>query len=198
MDFFEVFGLPRRLTIDAADLQQRFYALARRHHPDFHQGVAPEEEARVNQASARVNAAYRVLRDPIARIEYLLRLEEGQAAGGGGAVTLAAPAELLEEMFETQEALQAAKAEGLDDAGRTTLVATREDLLARYRDAEAALCGRLSEAWDHAGPEDRPAMLAAFKKALATRAYLRTVIDDLGRLLDEREAEGAHGPHRRH
>jgi len=195
MDFFEVFGLPRRLTIDAADLQRRFYALARRHHPDFHQGAAPDEEARVNQTSALVNAAYRALRDPVARIEYLLRLEEGRETVDKAPP---APAELLEEMFEIQEALHAAKAEGLDDDARATLAANLEDLLGRYRDEEAELRGRLFAAWDSARPEERPAVLAALRKALATRAYLRTVIDDLGQVLDAPEAEGTHGAHRRH
>ena len=39
-DFFEVFGLERRLAIDAAALQRRFYELSRRWHPDFHQARA--------------------------------------------------------------------------------------------------------------------------------------------------------------
>src|SRR5213083_2291080 len=75
MDHFEVFGLPRRLAIDTAELQRRFYELSRRYHPDFHQAAPPEEQARMLEASARLNAAYRALRDPIARVEYLVRLE---------------------------------------------------------------------------------------------------------------------------
>ena len=84
-DFFEVFGLPRKLGIDAAELQRRFYALAREHHPDFHQAAPPEELARVEAASALVNAAYRTLRDPIARVDYLVRLEEGRETKEGAA-----------------------------------------------------------------------------------------------------------------
>src|SRR5438876_3995305 len=76
MDHFEVFGLPRRLAIDTAELQRKFYELSRRHHPDFHQTAPPEEQARALEASARLNAAYRALRDPILRVEYLVRLEE--------------------------------------------------------------------------------------------------------------------------
>src|SRR5207249_680978 len=68
MDHFEVFGLPRRLAIDTAELQRRFYELSRRYHPDFHQAAPPEEQARALEASARLNAAYRALRDPIARV----------------------------------------------------------------------------------------------------------------------------------
>ena len=67
-DFFEVFGLERRLAIDVAALQRRFYELSRRWHPDFHQAAAPAEQARALEESARVNAAYRALRDPLARV----------------------------------------------------------------------------------------------------------------------------------
>jgi hypothetical protein len=38
--------------------------------------------------------------------------------------------------------------------------------------------------------------LAALKEALATRAYLSTVVDDLGAALGE-ETEERHGAHRR-
>jgi molecular chaperone HscB len=195
MNYFEVFGLPRRLGVDAADLQRRFYELARRHHPDFHQGAAGEAEA--TEVSARVNAAYRTLRDPIRRLEYLIRLEEGRETKDGDVVKPTAPPELLEEMFEIQEALGEAQAEGLDAPRRATLAAQRESLTARLRAEEARLEGPLSAAWDGAAPSERARALAACKEALATRAYLRTVIDDLGDALGEGEGQ-AHVAHRRH
>src|SRR5256885_5769156 len=71
------------LAIDGAELQRRFYALAREHHPDFHQAAPPEERARVEATAAIVNAAYRTLRDPIARVDYLVRLEEGRETKEG-------------------------------------------------------------------------------------------------------------------
>ena len=54
MDHFEVFGLPRRLGIDAAQLQRAFYELSRRSHPDFHQAAPPERQAEILEASARL------------------------------------------------------------------------------------------------------------------------------------------------
>ena len=196
MDHFEVFGLPRRLGIDVAQLQRKFYELSRQSHPDFHQSAPPERQAEILEASAQLNAAYRVLRDPIARIEYLVRLEEGRDTKEGAEVKPKAPPELLEEMFEIQEALQAARAGGLDAASRDTLAGQRDRLMGRYRDGEARLRGPLSEAWDRAGAGERAAVLAAFKEALATRAYLRTVIDDIDEALGE-VGEG-HVSHRRH
>jgi molecular chaperone HscB len=183
-DHFAVFGLERRLGIDTAALQRRFYELSRRWHPDFHQAAPPAEQARALQESARVNAAYRALRDPIARVDYLVRLEEGRDTREGATVKPAAPAALLAEMFEIQEALEEARRGRLDEAARATLAEQRDALVARQAAGEGRLSGPLSQAWDAAAPADRPAALAALKEALATRAYLRTVIDDLGAVLD--------------
>ena len=196
MDYFEVFGLPRRLGIDAAELQRRFYDLSRCHHPDFHQAAPPDEQARALEASARLNAAYRALRDPIARVDYLVRLEEGRETKEGAGVKPKAPPELLEEMFEIQETLQDAQAGGLDSSARQALAAQREKLATRLVEIESTLAGPLSEAWDTVVPAERPRLITAFKDALATRAYLRTVIEDLGAALGE--SQDGHVANRRH
>lgn len=196
MDHFEIFGLPRKLRLDAAELQQHYYQLSRRTHPDIHQGAPPEDQAQILETSARLNAAYRALRHPIARVEYLVRLEEGRETAEGAAVKPKAPPELLAEMFELQEALAEAKAGGLDAGGRERLAAEREQLLARHRDVESKLAGQLSEAWDAAAPAERPRLIEAFKEALAARAYLRTVIDDLGAALGE--SQDGYVANRRH
>ncbi len=196
VDHFEVFGLPRRLAIDAAELQRKFYELSRRGHPDFHQAASPERQAEILEASARLNAAYRALRDPIARIEYLVRLEEGRETREGATVKPKAPPELLEEMFEIQETLQEAKSGGLDAGARETLTAQRETLSARYQQEESRLRGPHSQAWDAAAPGERARALTAFKESLATRAYLRTVIDDIDQALGG--AQEDHVSHRRH
>lgn len=185
MNYFEVFGLERALRIDTAALQRSFYELSRRWHPDYHAVAAPDEQARALEASARLNAAYRALRDPIARIEYLVRLEEGRETREGAAVKPQAPPELLEEMFEIQEALAEARAGGLDDAARKTLGAQRERLVTRLHEQEAQLSGPLAAAWDDARPAERPGALARLKEGLATRAYLKTVVDDLAQALGD-------------
>jgi molecular chaperone HscB len=184
-DYFETFGLERRLGLDVAALQRRFYELSRQWHPDFHQGAPSAEQARALEASARVNAAYRALRDPIARVEYLIRLEEGRETREGALGKPKAPATLLAEMFEIQEALEEARAGALDEATRASLSAQRDALRARLAETETRLVGPLSRAWDVAAPGERPAALGALKEALSTRAYLSTVIDDLGTALGE-------------
>ena len=196
VNHFEVFGLPRRLAIDAAELQRKFYELSRRGHPDFHQGAPPERQAEILEASARLNAAYRALRDPIARIEYLVRLEEGRETREGATVKPKAPPELLEEMFEIQEALQEAKSGGLDAGARETLGAQRETAPRALPQEESRLTGRSARRGTPPGPPSGRARSTAFKEALATRAYLRTVIDDIDQALGG--AQEDHVSHRRH
>ena len=211
MNYFDVFGLERTLRIDTGALQRRFYELSRQWHPDRQHGADAAAQADALERSALVNAAYRALRDPIARIEYLLRLEDGRdgAPGGGDAATVKqkAPAELLEEMFEVQEMLAEARAGGLTPETRERLTQERDRLAARREDVEARLTGPLSDAWENARPSARamPARpdgaaraLAALREALAERAYLRTVIDDLTVALDPGpgESEGGVSPPR--
>jgi molecular chaperone HscB len=207
MNFFEVFGIERKLGIDTVMLQRRFHELSRQHHPDFHHAAPAEEQARVLEASAQVNAAYRALRDPIARVEYLVRLEEGREtdtidghgtsrSNGGDTIKPKAPPELLEEMFEIQEALQEARTGALDDGTRDTLTAQRERLIERRAAEEGLITDELSARWDAAPASDKPKILSAFKEALARRAYLRTVIDDLAEALGA-TGEG-HVTHHRH
>jgi len=191
-DFFQVFGLDRRLAVDTTALQRRFYELSRQWHPDFHQARPPAEQARALEESARVNAAYRALRDPLARVEYLIRLEEGRETREGAAVKPKAPPDLLAEMFEIQESLEEARSGTLDDTTRATLTGQRDALRMRMTEAERRVTGPLSQAWDAAAPGERAAALSALKDALATRAYLRTVIDDLTAALGEEETHVAH------
>jgi molecular chaperone HscB len=195
MNYFEVFGLDRKLRLDVAALQARFYELSRQWHPDFQQGRSPAAQAEALERSALLNTAYRALRDPIARIEYLVRLEEGRATGEGAAVTPKASPELLEEVFELQESLAAVRAGDVTEDARARLVAERDRLTERRRDEERRLTDPLSAAWDAAGPGDRPAVLAALKEALATRAYLGTVVDDVTTALAGEERHVAHHRH---
>jgi molecular chaperone HscB len=196
-DYFTVFGLPRKLGVDGEALQRRFYELSRQHHPDFHQGVGAERQAEVLDQSALVNRAYRALREPLARVEYLIALEEGREVREGATAKPKAPRELLEEMMEVQEALEEAKAEGLGGDAGTRLREERRRLEERYAAEAAAVVGRTAE-WDRLVDEggDRRPLLEWFKQRLATRAYLRTVIGDLSDALGEREDQ--HVSYRRH
>ena len=194
-DYFAVFELPRKLQLDEEALRRRFYELSRTHHPDFHQLAGQDEQAASLADSALINRAYRALRDPLARVEYLVALEAGQESSASAKPVV--PKDLLMEMMEVQEALEEAKDAGLDEAARERLRLDRGRLFDRRAATEAAIVARGAE-WDTAVDQgaDRAALLTWFKDALATRAYLRTVIDDLSQALGE--DQDAHVSHRRH
>lgn len=196
-DYFAVFGLPRKLGVDPAALQRRFYELSRRHHPDFHQTADAGRQAEALAQSALINRAYRALRDPLARVAYLIALEEGRDPREGAADNPRPPMDLLEEMLEVQEALEEAKGAGFTEEAAAPLRAERRRLEERLSAEEAAIAARTAD-WDglvDAGGDRKP-LLEWFKQRLATRAYLRTVIDDLSGALGEREDRRV--PHRRH
>ena len=196
-DYFGVFGLPRKLQVDLDALQRRFYELSRRHHPDFHQGAGAEAQAQALEASALVNRAYRTLRDPVARVEYLIALEEGRELREETTVKPEVPRNLLAEMLEVQEALEEATSGGLTAETMGRLRSERQRLKDRRRAEEAALIAGATE-WDAAvdAGQAREPLLGRFKQRLAARAYLSTVIDDLTQALGE--DEGSHVAHRRH
>ncbi|HKW91954.1 MAG TPA: Fe-S protein assembly co-chaperone HscB [Methylomirabilota bacterium] len=196
-DYFTVFGLARKLGVDGEALQRRFYELSREHHPDFHHGADATRQADALAQSALVNRAYRALRDPLARVDYLIALEEGRETREGAGEKPKAPRELLQEMLEVQEALEEAKAEGLGGDAAARLREERGRQEARHRAEGEAVVARFPE-WDRLvdGGGDRKPLLEWFKQRLATRAYLRTVIDDLSDALGEREED--HVSDRRH
>src|SRR5271170_6311419 len=120
MNYFEFFSLPRKLTLDVVALEKQFYVLSRKLHPDrFASRPVAEQEAALAQSSL-LNDAYRTLKDPIARTQYLLKVEGVEMEEQSKAATDAAratgtakkqvvPPELLEEVFELNMQLQEIK-----------------------------------------------------------------------------------------
>ncbi len=129
-DYFRFFGLERSLGIDLAALQERYYRLSRLVHPDHFQNGTPNERRFSLDATAILNDAYRILRDPVARAEYFLK-EEGLEAADRKSKRV--PPELLEEVFEVNMALEELR--GGDVSVRRAL----EAALGRFR----AWCGEI-------------------------------------------------------
>ncbi len=160
-DYFEFFSLPRDLTIDPADLEKRFHALSRKWHPDLFARKSPQEREESLEASAILNDAYRVLRDPIARAQYLLK-QEGFDVGEQGSKDV--PPELLEEVFELNMALEEADLPQLEIA-RQKFEGMREEL-------DKELQGVFT-AWDKG--HDRGS-LTAIRGLLNRRKYITNLI----------------------
>lgn len=180
-DHWAVLGLERRLGLDRTDLEQRFHGLNRRLHPDYFRLRSPEEQAISLEASAAVNAAYRALRSPVSRVEYLLELE---GLGLGTAGQAKPPADLFEEILELQEARMELPTAGPDEARvlRARLEAAQAALESRRAGAESELVACFAE-WDAGDDAARRPLLGRMRDILATRAYLRTVLRDLGAAL---------------
>ena len=109
-DYFTCLGFPRRLTLDPKKLEAKFYELSRTFHPDFYQTKSTAEQTISLSNAAVLNTAYRTLRDPIQRAEYLLALETGSVKD----IRTSPPADLFEEILELQdtgEATSPARAE---------------------------------------------------------------------------------------
>jgi molecular chaperone HscB len=201
-DFFSFLGLPRKLNLDMADLEQRYRALSRQFHPDyFYNAPAAERRASLEQSSY-LNDAYRTLREPIRRIEYLLTLEEGAAERGEGApakrdrgagapgVNKVPPA-LLEEVFALNEELDEVRemrAGGAPaDQLKGRLERARLPIDAKRADHEAelqALSTRWDAALDRGAPdEERRAILQSLRERFLERNYIANLLAGIEREL---------------
>ena len=201
MNYFEFFTLPRKLTLDVVALEKQFYTLSRKLHPDrFASRPVGEQEAALAQSSL-LNDAYRTLKDPILRTQYLLKLEGVELEEQSKAATEAAratgvekkqvvPPELLEEVFELNIQLQemrAANKMGEDEPElRRDLMTAKDAFDAKMVETQAELEG-LWQAWDAGVDAVDEATKAKAKDAMVAllnkRSYLRNLVRDVNEAL---------------
>ncbi|XER09662.1 Curved DNA-binding protein [Sporomusa rhizae] len=65
IDYYEILGVPKSAT--EKEIKQAYRKLARKHHPDLHQGDA---KAQAEEKFKQINEAYEVLGDPDKRAKY--------------------------------------------------------------------------------------------------------------------------------
>lgn len=194
-DYFQVFGLPRRLALDAAALETQFYRLSRKLHPDVYARSSGQEQQWSLANASILNDAYRTLKDPLARTEYLLGLEglartETQRGQPGKDVSRA-PADLLEEVFELNmelEEMRASRQSGEDGAGlRENLSSAKERFEAQLGQADAKL-RQLWSQWDEAesaGDEPRKTQAReAMAALLDRRRYIGNLVREVNDALE--------------
>jgi molecular chaperone HscB len=197
MDFFTLFSLPRHLHIDTAALEKAFYAQSRKLHPDRFAAKPVVEQEAALAASSELNDAYRTLRDPIARTEYLLSLqgiqleEQSRAAtdaakAAGTEKKQVAPPDLLEEAFELNMALEELKM-GDDPDARAQLEEARTKFTAMLAETHQ----RLEQLWSHWDSAEDANDAAAKKSAvdamvalLNRRSYIRNLVRDVNAALE--------------
>ena len=182
-DYFAYLGLPRKLIVDSAELEQRFRALSRQFHPDYFYNATPAERRASLERSSYLNDAYRVLRQPIARIDYLLQLE-GFAPKGPEEAARQVPPSLLEEVFALNEELdeiRALRAAGAPaDQWKTRLERARGPIEAKRAAHEAdleALSARWDAAVDAGAPDaERHGVLEQLRERLLERNYINNLL----------------------
>jgi len=178
-DYFSFLGVPRRLNLDPADLERRFRELSRQFHPDYFYNATPAERLASLERSSYLNDAYRTLRNPVSRLEYLLSLEglevspPAGTSGEGGQPRV--PPALLEEVFALNEELdeiRELREEGGDRATlRARLEAARRPIERKRQEHERQL-EELSARWD--ARQDRDTL-----EALRARTLERNYINNL-------------------
>src|SRR5262245_35191552 len=148
-NYFAFFDLSRKLTLDASALEKTFYALSRQFHPDYFMNSSPAEQEASTDRSSMLNEAYRNLRDPIRRTQYLLLLEGYKEA------EKKAPPDFLEEVFDLNmqiEELKAAKKMQDEDefaAARASLEEAEKGLRERLAAIDGDILAGFQE-WDQA------------------------------------------------
>ena len=197
-DYFTLFSLPQHLHIDLAALEKNFYAQSRKLHPDRFAAKPAAEQAAALSASSQLNDAYRTLRDPIARTEYLLSLqgiqleEQSRAAtdlakSTGTAKKQVAPPDLLEEAFELNMALEEMKMGGDDPDARRELESARAKFSAMLLEIQQTL-EALWTAWDLAVDANNEPAKEAAKQAMVAllnrRSYVRNLARDVNAALE--------------
>jgi len=138
-DYFSLFGLPARYDIDSRALDAAYRALQASVHPDRHASAGEAQRRMALQSSARVNEAYRTLKSPVDRAQYLLKLQGVDALSE---TDTALPNDFLEYQLERREAIEEARE--ANDARRLDALLT--DVRTEVDELTHVLADELSDA----------------------------------------------------
>jgi molecular chaperone HscB len=180
VDYFSFLGLPRKLNLDADDLERRFRTLSRQFHPDYFYNATTGEKRASLERSSYLNDAYRALRQPASRIEYLLKLE-GLGASGPAEASKQVPPGLLEEVFALNEELDEIREQRAGGAPpaewQARLERARQPIEAKRLEHEARL-QELSAQWDESGGAE---VLKALRDQFLERNYIHNLLEGIER-----------------
>lgn len=160
-DYFERLGLPRRFSIDAAEVERRYLALSRECHPDLQSAGSEVEQIAAIERTASLNQAYTTLKDPFRRAEYLLSLLGGPTAGQEKSLDQA----FLLEMMEARERMDEFREAGRD------LCELEIDLERQYNELIADVAGR----FEKPGPDE----LVPIRRRLNAAKTIQSLLRDL-------------------
>lgn len=172
-NYFHFYGLPVSFQVDEAQLKKKFYALSKEYHPDFHANELQEKQDEILELSTLNNIAYKVLSDPLKRIEYILELHDMLAEGDK--YTL--PQDFLMDMMDVNEALMDMELD--PDPSRLMTISSEVDQL------EASLFDELkqrTEEFDAKTCPDSNSILLKIKEIWYREKYLMRIRSSIGKL----------------
>ena len=174
MNYFEVFDLPKILGIDPGTLERKFHELSRKFHPDYFTTGSTEDQQKALTMTSLLNDAYRTLRHPVRRVEYLLELEGFKSDGSK------VPKSFLMEMFEINEQVEEVKS---GSASPEQIAAVRSDIENRAARFETQI-EKASAEWDrlvssHAPVAELKTQLSKLTEILSESSYIRNLERDL-------------------
>jgi molecular chaperone HscB len=179
-DYFDVFGLDRSLVIDESSLQRKFYELSRQYHPDRFAVRPAAEQQLALDFTAFLNDAYRTLRDPVKRAEYLLQ-HEGFDIGEQRSNNV--PPELLEEVFELNMMLEELRSG--DESARPQLEEAKGNFT---RMLERVDCDLRNQFEFYDSDKDRSA-LVVIRSVLNRRRYIENLLQSVEKALSSDPTE---------
>jgi len=173
-DYYELLGVSRGLNLSLDALQQRYYELSRQLHPDRFMQKPEAERQRALDMSSALNDAYRTLKDPIKRANYLLALEGFDI---GEQRSKDVPPELLEEVFDLNMALEEMR--GGDDSVRPRLEQAEKDFEGMLGESDQQLAALFAN-YDAAQSRE---VLSQIRNALNRRKYIQNLVSEVERAL---------------
>ncbi len=184
VSYFSFLGFKKQLNLDLDELENRFYELSREYHPDFYSTGSEIEKEISNERASFLNKAYQVLKDPIQRAKYLLRLEWGEISDDKKKI----PPEILMEVMDLQEKSHEYEEETdpeTKSALSEELKEIRTDLEKKMEDLNTEL-KNLFLKWDEillGSPalETKQTILRDLNKNLSIRAYLGTLLSTINK-----------------
>ena len=185
-DYFSFLGLPRKLTIGAAELERRFRELSRKFHPDYYYNASPTERLASLERSSYLNDAYRTLRNPVSRVEHLLAIE-GLPSSTSNQGTTQVPPALLEEVFALNEELDEIREQreaGSDPAALSARLEAARKPIDRKREEHERQLQELSALWDsqeQASAQEKRSTLDALRERLLERNYINNLLATIDR-----------------
>jgi molecular chaperone HscB len=175
-DPFDTLGIEPSFDVDLDALERRHRELSKTLHPDRWVGRPAAERRHALGRAIEVNAAWRALKDPLARAEALLaRLGTGVEEGGE---PNAAP-ELLMEMMELRESLSEARQKG----DLRTVSALAGQVATAREQVLAEIAARFAQAL--ASPEDGTGEQDWLLRLVGELRYYQRFLDEAAAIEDE-------------